>query len=441
MPYPLRIARDLHTGRHPASRTRSGFAAGLALMAAGLAAVTPVFAQDAPARLLTLGLSTGLVANTNRRLDPDDPESSSAATTGLSFAYRDATPLQLLSISGDLGLRYSQGTEDEEDDNGLTDPAIGFAYQRTVPDTSFSVSGSLRRSEVDFLQPLDAFLLDPDDPLFNPEDLTRTSEQGTQLSYNLQAATELRRRAPFGIDLSAGVSGTRYSGTDDPSLEDSDRARLGVGLRFRLDPVTQARLGVRYLTQDSDDPEEVQRNATITAGIARDYPLGQVGLQASVTDTDDGQRTQLSVSAARSSTTWDLSGSLGVADGSGGELTAVGGLRAQREFAASQIGVAFDRSVRTGDTSEVTLTALSVDYGFRLTPRLSVTTNAAWVRTVEASGPAEDAIRLGLTGNRPLTEDWALSAGVTHRIEDNDDGRAQDTALSIGLRREFAFIP
>ncbi|UWQ23208.1 hypothetical protein [Jannaschia sp. W003] len=440
MTEPFRPVRSARAARTPAASVRGAAAAGLALAAAALAAAAPVLAQDGPARELTVGLSTGLAGNTNRRLEADGGSGSVAATAGLSFAFRDATPLQSITVTGDTGLRYSRGSDADEDANGFTDPSIGFAYQRAVPDTAFAASGSLRRSQVDFLEPIDAFLLDPDDPLFDPEDLTRSLQEGTRLSFSLQADAEFRRTAPFGFDLSAGVSGTRYDDLTGSDLVDTDRTRVGVGLRFQLDPVTLARVGLNHSTIETDDGTEARDTSSVTGSISREFPLGQVGLQASYSDTEEGQRTRLSATAARQSVTWDLSGSLGLAQDSNDDLTVVGGLRAQREFEASQVGLAVDRSVRTGDDAEITVTALSADYGRSLTPTTSLATDAAWVRTTDSDDTA-DAIRLGLSLNRSLTEDWSLSTGVTHRIKDNSSGRAQDTALTLGLRREFSFIP
>jgi hypothetical protein len=450
---PLRRARGL-----------APLAAGLGALAAGLLAPITAPAQDGPAQLLTLGLSTGLAANTNRRLDPDDAEGSAALTTGLSFAYRDATPLQSFALSSDLTLRQSRGTGDDGAD-GLTDPNLNFAWERAVRDSAIGISGSVRRSEVDFLRPLETLLLTPgdpfaevddplpdlDDPLTDLDDLTATLERGTRLSYRLETSLQLRRTAPFGIDLSAGLSGTRYSDTDDSELADDQRYRVGAGLRFALDPVTEASLGLRYSfideedegdEDDGDEGDEGRRETTtLTAAVSRRYPLGVIGLSANVAQTDTGERYGLSANAGRSGVGWSLSGSTGVAVDEDGDATFQGGLQANRALATGRVGLGFDRSLRTGDESDITVTALSINYGTRLTPLLSVTADASWIRTDEAEDDTAEAARLGLSLSRSLTEDWALSAGVVQRFRDDEDGSATDTALTVGLRRSFAFVP
>lgn len=424
---------------------RSIFVAGAGILAMSFVTVATGLAQDAP-RLLNIGVSTGLTTNSNRELDPNTSEGTTAATVGLSFDYVDATPIQSLTLSGSTGLRFARGSEAVEEDNGLTDPTFRFAYQRSVPDTAFSLSGSVRRSDVSFLRSLDDFLLDPDDPLFDPDQLTSIQEDGTRLTFDLGTRVDLFRRARFGVDLSAGLSGTRYSGTTDPDLVDTDRTRAGVGLRFEIDPVTRARLGLRRSRIQEDDPTVRDRDTTqISASIARDFPLGVIGLDATTTQTDgtigSTRRNGLELSLSRRSTTWDLSGRIGLSRNDNGETTAIGGLTATRELENSQIGISFDRSVRTGDTSNVTVTALSVDYGTRLTPVLSLSAGASYVQTDEPTEPTAEAGTLNLNLNRALTEDWALSAGVTQRYRSNSNGTANDTAVSLGIRRSFQFIP
>lgn len=45
-------------------------------------------------------------------------------------------------------------------------------------------------------------------------------DTGTQRQFGFDTALELRRRSPFGITLSAGFTGLRFSDTDDPDLTD-----------------------------------------------------------------------------------------------------------------------------------------------------------------------------------------------------------------------------
>ena len=425
---------------------------------------------------LTVGVSTGLAASTNRDLDRDG-DSSLTGDVRLDFSYLARTPIQSLRLSGDLGLRGVAGDEDD-DDSTLSAPTLRFNYDRAVPSTRLTLTGFANRRDVDSSSPLSGFVfdgvggfapldpdldagaLDPDtlDPdLFDPTgreegdvvlvDLDDEDEgDGTVTRFGLSGSLEVLRLSRVALTFSAGVSGERYS--DDAAFGDEDRLRLGVGARFVLDRATTADLGLDWNRFEEDpspnDPDgEDDDSYRLSAGVTRRLSGGgQIGLSSNVLFDDEGEQITLSASRTLRLPLWTITGRAGVTREREGDLAAVGGLDLSRELPNGRIGLSATRNVVTDEDDDTReLTALSLTYGTALTPRVTLSADAGATRVTDADGgDDETAGAVGVTLDRRLTERLTASLGARHRFEDEDGDMRRDTSVSLRLRRGFDFL-
>ena len=457
-------------------RVRTDRMSGLAaLLLAGVwaGAATP---QEEAGRSLTIGTSLGAVANDNLSLDADSEGSTVGATAGLDFALRLATPIQNFALLGDLGLRTTNGPDEDAASDGLSRAGLRLNYSRTVRDSRLSFSGYLSRREVAFLDPLGSDLtggivdpddIDPidvdpadpspgdlDDPLILDE-LDAASRSGTQIGFGLETELELRRTAPIGIVLSAGLSGLRYDGTDAPDLTDEDRHRAGIGLRFRFDRITTGAFDVDYRSFEDDDildegDEDIgegrRDTVAVSGGVTRLIPTGTIGASADFVSTEDGERYVLSVSRSLSLPLWTLSGRLGVTRTENGDLLPTGTLRVDRDLRLGGVSLDLTRSVLSGsDDEERRVTGVSFDFTRQLTPLTSMGLDLSYLRseaTGAGAGQTESFGTAAIRVSHVLSEDWSLNLGLAHRIEDEGFAeRAHDNRVSVDLRRQVTFRP
>lgn len=400
---------------------------------AGLLIGSTALAQDQnDGPILRLGLSTSAQFNTNRSLDADDTGSTTDLSTRLDFLLRFATPIQSLDISGDVGLRTVNGATEDEQATGIVDPSLRFGYTRQSRDAqldanAFYVERDVFASELQF------------DPVTADFDLLDTS--GTQRQFGFDARLELRRRAPFGITLSAGFTGLRFSDTTDPDLTDEDRFRAGLGLRFDLNPVTQATVDARLSTfEDFGTGEGRQDTYTLNTAVRRTLSNGSLRLSANIEDTEDGTRYTLRGSRGFETEFWQMTGSLGLTREIDGDVTAIGGIDLAYDLPNGAITAEFDRTVRSGtDDEEEEVTSLALGYRTELNALTGFNAQFSFTDR-KATGVGDDGrfATLSLAVQRQLTRDWSLNVGLEHRIVDDDSsGRADDSLLRVSLRRDL----
>ncbi|EKE43300.1 hypothetical protein OCGS_2637 [Oceaniovalibus guishaninsula JLT2003] len=399
-----------------------------------------VAAQDT-GRLLSFGTRFGLVADDNLALDPDSKGTTLEAVTGLDFELLYSTPLQTFALSGDVGLRALDNPEESNRDDFVATPTLRLAYERTVPDSRIGVTGFVRRSRVAFLDPLEGGL---DDPLVL-DDLDDRGERGTRLAFGLGTELELRRRAPIGITLSAGLDGQRYSDTTDTStLTDETRVRAGVGLRFVLTPTRQATLGLDYSSFDDEGRDEGRRDTyALNAGISQRLRTGAVGLDLGATSTEDGERYSIRIERSLTLPLWSIAGELGATQSVDGDLFTTGALSVTRDLPTGSLSADLRRSVQSGsDDEERDITAASLGYSHQVNALTSANFDLSYI----ASDPTGDGAAsesfgsVGVGLQRRLTEDWRLDMALRHRISDEGtEDTATGNTISVNLRRGFEF--
>lgn len=406
--------------------------AGLAI----LATTGPALAQDT-GRLLSFGTSFGFIADDNPDLDPDGSEGTVDAFISTDLLFRRATRVQSLALSGNAQFRNDDGSDAGASSGGLAQSNLNLDYRRESADTALGVTAGLRRDRVEYL---DLLAIDIDDDLIIDE-IDAIGRTGTRLNYRLDTTLELRRRAPLGVTLSAGLSGVDYSDTNDPDLTDEERRRAGLGLRFTFNPVLRGTVDVDYEDfEDPDGDEDDRDELSVGARLSRNLPTGSIGLRTTVTSTDDGERLTLGLSRVLETPLWIVSGDIGVTRQVAGDVTPVAQIDVSRDLPAGQISTGLRRSVRTdSDGDETVLNALSVNYAREVNPTLTMSMGLSYVGTEPSGDESSDSFAAARVDFRKaLTRDWSLNLGLEHRSEDDGDiGQASSNRLSLSLRRAF----
>lgn len=405
-------------------------------LAAALAAWPGLLAAQSSGDSPTLrfGLSTGLVAHDNRGLDGESQGSTFEYISRLDFDATFATPIQQLEVSGRISLRAVNGAEENSLDRGLVEPRLSIGYARQARDAQ--LSASLRYSEIDVSSStLEEIIGVPDPQLVTAE--------GTRRSTVFDSDLELRRRAPFGITLSAGYTGLRYSDVVGTSLTDQDRFRLRTRLRLDINPSLQGTLTFGYTTfEDLGSTEGVRETFNINGRLSQGLGNGTVSLQFGATSTEDGERYTLSAGRSITTATWDISGTLGVTRDIAGDLQPSASLNLEHALRDGTLSASLSQRIASGvEDDEEQIRSLNLSYVRQLNTLTRFNTNLSYSETEETAGGgnASSLGTLAVGFERSLTRDIALNVGLQHRISEDSNGvRARDNRLSIFLRRDLS---
>lgn len=419
--------------RHHRRGARRGAALGgaLWLVLSGAATAQDQNENDGPA--LSFGLTTGLIISSNRGLDATSPGSTTELTTRLDFDLRFATPIQSLTLSGDIGLRTANGAESDDLDQGIFDPNVALDYTRQSRDAALNVSAFVAQRDVTstFLQAI------PDSANFD-----LLTDSGTLLRFGADTALELRRQSPFGVTFSAGYTGLRYFDTTSPDLTDQDRFRLGAAFRFDLNPALQATLDTRFSTFEDDGTDEGRRDTiAVNAGLRQSMSNGDISLSFGATNTEDGTRYTLTGGRSFVLPSWTFAGSLGITRGVDGEIFTVGALALTHTLRNGLINAEFERSVvSSSDDIQQDITTARTSYSTQLNALTTFNVSLAYTERND-TGIDDDSsfgtISLGL--QRSLSRDWSMDIGLQHRIiKDSFGPDTRDNRLSLNLRRDLS---
>jgi hypothetical protein len=406
----------------------AGTASGLALVA--LAAL-PLAAQDDGGLRLSFGLSARVEAVTNPGLStPADPDRTRLSTR-LSFGLKDSTRAGAvdLSAAGSLSTDNDDTTPD-----GLIDPDLSLSLKRIGAGSSVELAAFLRENDLDTLRGL---VLDPVTGGVT-EDVIG---DGTQRSTGGTLTYEFGTDGPWGGSLTAGLTDTTYSGTT--TEPDTRRSNLGGSLRFALNPVTEVTASLTRSRYDEDGatPRNTLRPEL---DLRRDMPSGFAEASLFTEDTEDGTRSGLSFGRSWTLPASALTLRLGVTRGVTGDLSPTGTLDWQKDLPRGTLTASLNRDVTAGDgDAESTVTTANLGFSQTLSPLGSVRFG---LTASESEASATDATTrnaaLSATYSHSLTQDWALDAGVTHRIRREDGtGTAKSDTVFLELRRAFEWRP
>jgi hypothetical protein len=439
--------------------------------AAGLCVLTVGGQAQEGGTLATLGLSFGGQYTAN---DPGEDESSFA--TDLSFDLLTVTQSQSFGLSADG--RFLQ----DETGFGFENPGLSLDYVRANRSTALSFGMSYRERDVDgelaVIDPLTLSFVD-----FIEDDGTL---QILDTTLGLQTGLD----AKFGTDTQISFTSRTYSGTSDPDLTDLETWQASTGLRFEIDPRITLRASANYLErQEEDILRTARRNAS--AGIGADLALdplwsASVGLSffSLETERDDGlggriatqqdgagfsvalnrefRTGSLGLALARQITTNGAEDSVQVSRdrvfANGAELAwSLGLVSFENGDAAPVASLAFDLPTPRGgfsvdlqqttaideDDRNVRRTILDLGYNQEINSVSSWSLDGS-LAGVEVVGATDDQFRaeLGVGYSHALTQDWALSTRLRHRVTYENGSRDNSASiLSLSLQRSFSFRP
>ena len=399
-----------------------------ALVFGALSLPGATLAQEQPAPSQSFGLTTGIVYNDNRGLDDPSQGDTTEIFTRFDFGLVFSTPLQSLSINGDITLRGLDGAEAGSIPDGITDPNIRLSYNRAVRDAQLTVTAFARETETNTLI-----------EELNGLDLTVVNDTATRLSYGYDAALELRRQDPFGVTFTTGYTGLRYSDTTSTTLNDQDRFRIGVNFRFDINPVLRANVRTRYSTFEEDGSAEGLRETySLDADITQTLTDGSFGLTAGVTSVEEGERYRLGLQRRIERELWQIGGRLGLERGLGGSTFASGALDAGYSLPNGSLSFGLDHGLRSGlEDNEQEFTSVRFNYTQNLTPSSSLNLNARYSETnPTGTGGTTSLGTIGLNYQHDLAPGWQMNAGINRRVSTNSSGvTARDNRLSLSVRR------
>jgi len=380
-------------------------------------------------------LTTGVIFNDNRGLDDDSLGSTTELFNRLDFALRFATPIQDLELTGDIGVRTVNGAERDNLSQGFNDPNVRLSYGRRSRDAELGVTVFASQSDVisTSLQLIE-----------DTSNFEFLNDTGSLLRFGFDTDLELRRRAPFGVTLSAGYTGLRFTDGASADLTDQDRFRIGALFRLDLDPATQATLNARLTTFEDDGTAEGRRDTyTLDGRLRRELRNGSASARAALVSTEDGERYTFSLGRTVETELWEVVGTAGVTRSVNGDLSAIGTLDVTRTLKNGSWFANFSRNVvSSSDDEEQDITSVGLGYSTQLNALTLFSTNLSYTdrSTTDAGGGGSLGL-LGVTVQRTLTENWRLDVGLQHRInEDNAGTTARDNQISISVRRELTAL-
>ncbi len=448
----------------------------LTTAALSLAAMTaaPVLAQDGTGVRGKLSFSTGLEVSDNPSLVTTPDGTTLTSVTNLGFSVSSETRVDRFSFSVGAGIEGKDGgATTEADALDVRRSNIALGYTREGINSRLSLSG--RYDEANLDDDVFGFFIDG---VFDPDALI--VEGGTRERTQFSADFSTGIDAPFGVDLSLGLSSNDFVDTVDSELNDSDARRLSAIARFSINPSTTARLTGKYNRTDVDDLAESRRTQSIGAGVttqmntgleisadlsldtaetlistdtekqdgvglsfgvSQPRPDGAISLNLSSQIDNSGRRTSINVSRDFDLPTGGLSLSLGVVDQEDLDLELTTRVEYTREAPGGTLTANLVQSPSTSDGDAFLNTSLGLGY---VAPINSISSWSADFSYGAASQFGEEdgdaRTAAGVQYSRDLNEDWALNAGLRHvRIsEDGEDSRTSNT-LFLNVGRDFSF--
>lgn len=426
--------------------------------------------------------------DTNNGLTPGGEEDTTSLTTNLTFGLTSETRIDKLSVSLGGALRFINGPDQSGTDFELDDPTLRFSFARDTGNSAFDLSGSYRRSPVEFTRPFTDFL-DPDTgDIVLPDDLDDLEGTGTRISQSLSGSIELFKDAPAGITLRFSQSELRYSNTTDTGLFRNERLNLGADIRLTFSDVLEGKFSISQDTYEAEDADltdretnaysfglEYQASPRLTLngrvgysrtetlegiGLARttdvengvtfrfsaDYEMVNGSLGATITSNVDqnARRNTFEIERDLDLTNGSISASIGLTRGSANNTEVIGSLAWNRELPTGNLSARINRSVRTSnDDDERLTTALSVTYSHDINELSSLSLSTAYAESdLLGGGDQSTNFNASATYSYELTADWNLNAGYTYR-RNKDDGEdsAVNHSIFLGVGRRFNLRP
>jgi hypothetical protein len=393
------------------------------MLGAALAAVPmALLAQDDSGGVrMTFSVDGRLESHSNADLTPGGGEPSTEAVVRLGFGVLSETRASRLGLDAGGQLRYIlDGPEDLPD--GFVDPDLRLFYGRTSADAAFDADLFWRERDLARDREFD--------------DFDRSSGERREVGGSVGLRWGETRRVGYG--LSADYTEVTYS---DPDEDDFTRTNVGGSMRLDLSKATALTFDLTASRFDSEADEDDDTSTGLDTGLAIARPDGTQTFGLTFDNDDDGLRTGVEVGRNYERPAGGYGYRLGVTRDVEGDLRLTGGLNLAQDLPRGRLTADLSREVGTSDddNSERFITRFSVGLTQDLTPLTSLSLTGAYGESLD---PSDDSFTrnfdAGATLSHQLTQDWLVDAGVSYQAEDTDDeARAEDTTVFLGIRRTF----
>lgn len=456
-------------------KTRPGQLTTAALSLVAIAS-SPVLAQDGTGIRGNLSLSTGLEVSDNPELVAAPDGTTLTSVTNLGFSVTSETKIDRFRFSLGAGIEGDDGgASTEADALDIRRSDLALSYARDGVSSQFSLSA--RYNEADIDDEVFGFFVDG---VFDPDALI--VEGGTRRLTRLSADFSTGIDAPFGVDISFGLTSNDYVDVIDPELNDSDSRRLSATARFSINPATTARLTSSYAKTDVDDLVDTSRTTqsigtgvtaqtrtglelsadisidsaeTLNAntviddedglglrfGVLQPRPDGEIAASLSSRIDNSGRRTSASIARSFDLPNGGLTLSLGVVEQEDQDLEFTTELGYTRVAAGGTLTANLVQSPSTSDGDAFLNTSVGLGFEAPINSISSWSADFSYGSAAQfGEEDGDERTAAGVRYTRDLNEDWALNAGLRHvRItEDGADSRTSNT-LFLNVGRDFSF--
>ena len=414
-----------------------------AALASSVALPFAAFAQNSDGGfLMSLRLAERFISRDTRSPDPDLTEISNQAISDIKLAISSETRTESINLEVGGGYRFVDGASTDGFEGEFTDPTLRLSYAQDAAASSITASVFASRTALDNATTLDTAqtasgTLDPDFA-----DLTQAGGNRTRPRFDSKLT--LRDDAPFGLSFAIKVDDTSYDNLPDgSSLTDYTYGLVRAGARFDITQVMQANLGL-HLSQTSSTDSETLNRYGIDAGLILTQQNGQITLDLSATDGDDGSQRHLSAGRSFVLENTTTRFGIGASQASTDDVFVTGSASLKHTFAdESPLGTftatANRQLTREGRTDEDIVTSLSLAASYALTPVAILQLSAGFAQSEDiVSSDTVDLSQANLSLRYALSPDWTASAGIGMQSRTpSGDSATDSTTLSLGLVRTF----
>ena len=426
----------------PSKRVASLAALGAVVSTSVALPLTAIAQNNDGGFLMTLRLAERFISRDSDGPDTTTNGITNQAITDVRLAISSETRTEALTFDLGGGYRFIDGPGDGGYDGEFTDPNVRLTYRQEAAASSLQVSAFASRTDLDNQTTL-AIVQDANGTL-DADFAEITQDGGTRDRLSFDARLSLRDDAPFGISFSVNVDDYSYDGLPETStLNDFTYARIGSSARFDITEVMQVNLGA-HVSQTRNDAAQTNQRYGIDAGLILTQPNGQITVDLSATDGDDGG--QIHLSAGRSYTLENTAArfGLGVSRATTDETFLTGSASFEHQFAdESRFGdfsaTASRRLTRDGSSNEDVVTSLSVSTNYALSPLANMRLQADYAQSEDiATGATVDLSGANLSASYALNSDWTATGGIGVQSRDpSGEAATTSTTVSVGLSRRF----
>lgn len=410
---------------NPIARRSKRLARSLALAGAMLACGGVAVAQEFS---LNGVVSQGLSYDSDLGLDGGVGSFSTTTSLGVQATYE--TDESEASLSSSVSYRAVFGDDEDTSDLDGFRPNLNGSARFNFGRLTLSEAISFRIDNVAFTDFQSDGSINPDG-IFTDSDARRLDFSFTQgVGYALSQRNSL--------NVSAGVSLTRFSETDD-QLEDGDRYFGSIGLSRAVSPrlsIGISAVASRFNTGSTTD-ETRGTSVGVNFGFSRTFQ----------DDVDFSGSVGLRYVRVREET---FIAPFGTIESEENNLGATGGFSFSYDVGNTDLSAALSQNVsptEDGDIEE--FTTLSAGLSHAINSRQSFNVGMSFTRrtnvtdTVGNSGGSEQEFfgRISPSFNYRLTQNWSANLGYSFRVSNDDQGTEVSNAVFLGFSRPLRIFP